>query len=168
MVYFAIVKSHLQYCNTAWGDASDTAIKPLTTMHNRIIRILTFAPFRSRDVQQYYNMLDVMNLNQIYSFEKGKFMYRLVNKKLPSNFEELLSPHTQKTHYNLRSSRNGNIRENFARTNYGFRMMQTSGARLWNHIPNTIRQNETLNIFVDKYKKYILSNQINSEQRAET
>ena len=71
MVYLAVVKSHLQYCNTAWGDAAKTVIKPLRAMQNRIIRILTFAPFLSRNVQQFYKMLEVMDLKQIHHFEKG-------------------------------------------------------------------------------------------------
>ena len=32
MIYSAIVKSHLQYCNIVWGDASETAIKPLISI----------------------------------------------------------------------------------------------------------------------------------------
>ena len=106
-----------------------------------------------------------MNLNQIHQFEKGKFMFRLINKKLPSNFEVLLSPLLQVGPYNLRSNSNGNINESFARTNYGYRMIQTSGARLWNNIPNNTKQCESFKIFVDKYKNHILH--VNGQQSAE-
>ena len=167
MIYSAIVKSHLQYCNIVWGDASETAIKPLTSIQNRIIRILTFAPFRSANVQQYFDMLNVMNLKQIHNFEKGKFMYRLVNKKLPCNFENLWSPLRERTQYNLRSNDDGKINEMFARTNYGYKMIQTSGARLWNSIPTSIKNGESLNIFTTQYKKYLLSDQVSSERSTE-
>ena len=136
-------------------------------MQNRIIRILTFAPFRSRNVQQYFDMLNVMNLKEIHNFEKGKFMYRLVNKKLPSNFDNLCSPLRDGTSYNLRSNNNENITESFARTNCGYRRVQTSGARLWNGIPISIRQSESLNIFVNQYKKYILLEDSNGQQSTE-
>ena len=167
MIYSAIVKSHLQYCNIAWGDASESTIKPLISIQNRIIRILTFAPFRSQNVQQYFDMLNVMNLKQIHSFEKGKFMYRLVNKKLPSNFENLWSPLRERTQYNLRSNDDGKIKEILARTNYGCKMIQTSGARLWNSIPTSIKNSESLNIFTTQYKKYLLPDQVSSERSTE-
>ena len=167
MVYSAVVKSHLQYCNIAWGDASDTAIKPLISIQNRIIKILTFAPFRSRNVQQYYDMLGIMDIQQIHNFEKGKFMYRLVNNKLPSNFENLWSPIQEGVQYNLRSANNGLIKESFARTNYGYRRIQTSGAKLWNRIPLAIKQGDTLNIFVNKYKTHILFEHGNGERSTE-
>ena len=131
------------------GDASVSAISPLVSMQNRIIRILTFAPFRSRNVQQYYDMLDVMNLKQIHYFEKGKFMYRLINQKLPNNFENLRPRPQQRTSYNLRSNNNGDVKESFSRTNYGYKRIETSGAKLWNDIPTTIKQSESLNIFVE-------------------
>ena len=160
MVYLALVKSHLQYCNTAWGDAAETIIKPLKAMQNRIVRILTFAPFLSRNVLQFYKMLEVMDLTQIHQFEKGKFMYRLINNKLPSNFETLRCP-TQVEQYNLRSAANERIPENLARTNYGYKQIKTSGARLWNNIPLEICKSESLNIFVNAYKNHIYPKQGN-------
>ena len=84
----------------------------------------------SRNVQQYYDMLGVMNLEQMHNFKKGKFMYRLVNQKIPSNFENMWLPNGPVNRYNLRSSNTGNIRELFARTNYGLKTIQTSGAKL--------------------------------------
>ena len=163
MVYFAVVKSHLQYCNIAWGDAAKTIIKPLKAMQNRIIRILTFAPFLSRNIHQFYKLLEVMDLKQIHDFEKGKFMYRLMNKKLPSNFETLRCP-TQIVQYNLRSSTNERIPEGLARTNYGCKQIKTSGAKLWNDIPIEIRKSESLNIFINKYKSYINPDLDNNQQ----
>ena len=109
-------------------------------------------------------MLGVMNLHQIHDFEKGKFMYRLTNHKLPNNFDNLWCPIAPRANYNLRSNDNGSIKESFARTNYGYRRIQSSGAKLWNSIPTTIKHCESLNIFVEKYKKYILTDQEEGEQ----
>ena len=136
-------------------------------MQNRIVKILTFAPFRSRNIKQYYEMLNVMDLKQIHDFEKGKFMYRLINKLLPSNFQHLWAPLREGNHYNLRSNTNGNVKEKFARTNFGDKRIQTSGARLWNNIPITIKKSESLSIFVDKYKKYLLPDVSNGQQGTE-
>ena len=49
-------------------------VKAVKALNNRIIQILTFAHFLPRNVQQFYEMLEAMDLKQIHRLEKGKFM----------------------------------------------------------------------------------------------
>ena len=56
-VYHALVASHLQYCNLAWGNAAESVLSPLKKIQNRIIRIISFAPFACHKVQDLYNYL---------------------------------------------------------------------------------------------------------------
>ena len=53
MVYHALVASHLKYCNLIWGNASETALKPLSASQNQIIKITTLAPFSSHNVKNF-------------------------------------------------------------------------------------------------------------------
>ena len=108
-----------------------------------------------------------MNLKQIHCFEKGKFIYRLINQELPNNFENLRPRPRQRASYNLRSNNNGDVKERFSRTNYGYKRIETSGAKLWNNIPTTIKHSESLNIFAERYKKHLLSDQSVGEQSTE-
>ena len=117
-------------------------------------------------MQEYYDILEVMNLEQIHKFEKGKFMFRLVNNKLPSNFCNRWSPVNEHNH-NLRSSSSGNIREQFARTIYGTERIQSNGAKLWNEIPTQIQLCESLNIFVNKYRNCVMGKQDVGQQKTE-
>ena len=152
-VYHAMVQSHLQYCNVAWGDASQANIQPLIAMQNRVIRILNFAPFLSHNIQQYYENLGVMNLKQLHDFEKGKFMYKLINRQLPSNFDNLISANLSNVRQNMRSTENENIRVSVSRTNHGAKLLSCSGALLWNNIPLDLRKSETFNNFAKNFKK---------------
>ena len=41
MVYYSLVYSHLQYCMSSWGSASETTLHPLKIIQKRNIRIIT-------------------------------------------------------------------------------------------------------------------------------
>ena len=43
-VYYALGYTYLRYGNIVWGNAAKTVLKPLETLQNRIIRIMTFVP----------------------------------------------------------------------------------------------------------------------------
>ena len=75
-IYHALVHSHLRYGVTAWGNASKTTIQPLITMINRAIRIMSFAPFGRIDLKPIYNEFRLLNLDQIFTLESAKFMYK--------------------------------------------------------------------------------------------
>ena len=66
-------------------------------------------------------------------------MYKLVNGKLPINFDNILSSIIPDNRLNLRNASYGHLKVNFARTNFGEKMIQTGGVRLWNQIPRDIR-----------------------------
>ena len=53
-VYFALAASHLQYCNLVWGNAAQSILDPLRKIQNRIIRILSFAPFNCHNIKMLY------------------------------------------------------------------------------------------------------------------
>ena len=101
-VYYALVYSHIQYCNLIWGDATETILKPLHTLLNRIVRIMTFAPFQSSNPQQFYDEIEILNLKQIHILEKAKFMFKFKNKKLPSNFDGYFQEAGEHHNYNYK------------------------------------------------------------------
>ena len=66
-VYFALVSSHLSYCNIAWGDANKTTLKPLVKLQNKIIKIISFSPFGTNDTDYLFTNLKLLNLDQIHT-----------------------------------------------------------------------------------------------------
>ena len=44
-VYHALIHSYVRYGIIAWGNSSDSGIQPLSSLINKAIRIMTFAPF---------------------------------------------------------------------------------------------------------------------------
>ena len=158
MVYHALVASHLNYCNLIWGNATESALEPLITLQNRIVKIMTFAPFGSHNVKQIYDELELLNLNQVHKLSKAKFVYKHKNGMLPCNFDNFLSSTESLHSHNLRSSANGNYRQVWGRTNQGCKMIQFDGAKLWNSIPVNIRKVDSLKNFSQIYKIHLLNN----------
>ena len=104
-----------------------------------------------------------MNSKQLHDFEKGKFMFKLRNGLLPSNFDNLVSTDLANERQNMRTTENEGIRVGAFRTIYGAKRLSCSGALLWNDIPLDLRKSETFDTFAKNYKKHLLP-EINSNQ----
>ena len=155
-VYHALVASHLQYCNLTWGNANETVLQPLQTLQNRIIKIMTFTAFACSNIKQIYDDIELLDLNQIHKLSKAKFMYKHKNGMLPSNFDNYLRI-TENSRYNTRSSSSGRYTQVWGRTNKSLKRIQYDGAKLWNAIPENIRNVESLGNFSQIYKIHLLN-----------
>ena len=61
-VYYALVHSYLRYGIVVWGNAIETeCIKPLNSLLDRVVRIMTFAPFRI-NTGPIFNFLKFLNM----------------------------------------------------------------------------------------------------------
>ena len=69
-VYYALGYTYLRYGNIVWGNAAKTVLKPLETLQNRIIRIMTFAPFGRVDLDPVYRDLKILGLPELHFLEK--------------------------------------------------------------------------------------------------
>ena len=153
IVYYALGYSYLRYCNIVWGSASKNILKPLVALQNRILRIMTFAPFGRIDIDELYLKLRLLRLDKIHYLEKAKFMYRYYKNKLPSNFNNYFETQTAVTHsYNLR---NRNPPRQILSI-YAEKMIKYNGPDIWSTIPTEIQNCQSLKSFTDRLKKDIL------------
>ena len=102
-VYYALGYSYLRYGNIVWGCADKSVLEPLVKLQNRIIRIMTFAPFGKVDLDPVYCDLKILGLPEMNFLEKAKFMHKYKNGKLPIIFDEYFQNTEVVSHsYNLR------------------------------------------------------------------
>ena len=73
MLYYSLVYSALQYNITAWGSASNSILKPLNIIHNKIARLLTNSN-KYIKLTTLYRVNDILNISQIFQLQTGKFM----------------------------------------------------------------------------------------------
>ena len=86
-IYYSLGYSYLRYGNIVWGNAANSVLEPLTTLQNRIIKIITFAPFGRVDLEPVYHDLKILGLSEIHFLEKAKLMFKYFNGKLPQAFD---------------------------------------------------------------------------------
>ena len=156
-VYYALVASHLQYCNLVWGNAAESVLGPLKKTQNRIIRVLSFAPYNCHNVNLLYDDLQILNLEQIHKLAKGKFVYKYQAGKLPCNFENYLTNTSDVHSHNLRSSSLSSYVKVAGRTSHSLKMMQYDAVKVWECIPDKIKIMKNLDKFCENYKCYLLN-----------
>ena len=156
-VYHALVYSYLRYGAMVWGHAPESSLQPLITLLNRVIRVMTFAPFGIIDLDPIYKYLNILELPKIIDLETAKFTHKMRNGLLPVNtiadhFEQRPPPiHS----YNLRERRN-ELPNIIYRTEFGDKSIHVTSCRIWNAIPDEIKQIESPSAFKKQYKKHLL------------
>jgi len=89
-VYICLVYSHLQDAIGAWGSVPKTTLNHLNALHNKLIRAMNFASYRSH-VTPLYHQSNLLKIN-IYLLEIAKMMHCLHNGKLPQTFDDYFVP----------------------------------------------------------------------------
>ena len=139
-VYHALIHSYLRYGIIVWGSASATNLNPLEAIMNRAIRIMCFAPFGRINLEPLYEILEILKLNQIYSLEVGKFVFKEKKNLLPVCIAKHFDVRDTAQHgYNLRARnviRGPNL---IHRTLLGEKSIQKRGHEIWMDIPEELR-----------------------------
>ena len=155
-VYYALVHSYLRYGIVAWGNANENVMKPLHSLLNRVVRIMTFAPFRI-DTEPIFNFLKFPNISQIFLLETAKFVFKSKHDLLPINtiakyFERERSSHQ----HNLRN-RNHQvlITPLVLLSSYKKNSLHYRGMDMWRSIPDSLKLSESFNIFKKNFKLYL-------------
>ena len=153
IVYYALGYSYLRYCNIVWGNASKSTSKPLMALQNRILRIMTFAPFGRIDIDNLYLKLQLLDLQKIHYLEKSKFMYKYHNNKLPQNFDNYFQQNEPDPQpYFLRHER----RHYRITSRFSEKMIKYNGISIWNTVSDEIKCCNNIKTFCFKLKKDIL------------
>ena len=152
IIYFALVESHLQYCNIIWGSASEKTLAPLLKLQDKIVRIMCFAQPESSRIEDLYSDLKLLDLNQLNKLAKAKFVYKFKNKKLPKRFDNFLTTQNSHHRYSLRSTNTQEYKCIWGKSNFGMKMLQYEGVQLWNALPDDVRNAESLRNFSKRFK----------------
>ena len=145
-VYYSLVYSYIRYDFFIWGNSSPSAMSSLHTAFHKVLRIMTFAPYGNIDLNPIFEFLQILNLDQIYSLEFGKFLYRSLNSIIPPSslgnyFEE--DPFVNHHSYGLRSRTNNIPTRLVRRTKFAEKSTQINGLKFWNKIPENIRKSDS-------------------------
>ena len=152
-VYNALGFSYLCYGSIVWGNTTKSVLKPLATLQNRIIRIMTFAPFGKVDLDPVYKDLKILGLPEMHFLEKAKLMHKYHNGMLPEIFKDYFQNNATVSHsYNLRRVRP----QQPILSCYAEKMIKHNGVDIWNTVPDKIKTMSNIKTFSFNLKKDIL------------
>ena len=132
MVYNSLAGSYLNYGIISWGTATQTALKKLKSLQNRMVRYITFSPPRT-NVDHKYKALNILTIEQLHFCEIAKLVHSVHNKTSPLVFQDyfLNASHS----HNTRFRHNCQYALPQPRTEKGKRSCKYTGVNIWAKVP---------------------------------
>ncbi len=155
MFIHAFMTSRLDYCNALLGGCSARLINKLQMVQNAAARVLT----RTRKYDHISLVLSTLHwlpIKHCIDFKILLITYKALNGLAPQYLSELLS------HYSpsrpLRSQNSGHlIIPRISKSTASGRSFSCLAPKLWNNLPNTVREADTLCQFKSRLKTHLFN-----------
>lgn len=149
--YQGYILPYIDYGSVTWGSAPGTSIERLAKLQKRAARIILHAEYDTPSMEMF-NKLGWMSVPDRLRYNKAVLTYRAVNNLSPEYISKLLKPMSEVHPLNLRSSDNGSLYVPKARTALYDSSFACSAPRLWNALPQTVKNSSTLSNFKQSLK----------------
>ena len=154
-LYNTMILPYISYCNIIWGNCSSYLLNRIFVLQKRAIRIINNVPpqFNTDSFFQKFKILSVSDINKL---QVAVFMYSYHSNLLPLTFRNLFIFNYAIHNYKTRTSKCLHLplfKYNFSRTTVKF-----TGTKIWNELPNKIKNSKTLNQFRRLFKDFLLTN----------
>ena len=168
-LYYAIIYPFLLYGIAVWGNAPVTHLEPLHILQKKFIRLATYNDTIIYIENKHtlhpslplFHQLCTINIFDIFKLQLGLFVFESINSIGPSN-SIIQFTQTRLTHeYQTRNATRGNLTQESVRTHrYGLKSISYEGTKLWNLIPEEIRNKPNKKLFKYHYKKFLFTSYI--------
>ena len=170
-VYYSLIYSHIIYAIEVWGSACKTEMDKLLVLQKRAMRLMTFndqfpvIPGPLKPTDPIFVKIGTLKIEDVYKYQVSKFIFKCIHRITPENFHNWFNFISDTHGYCTRSKFNAssNTTTNklfipFARTtNYGLKKLTVNGPRIWNALPDCLRNEESLFVFLRKTKSHFIS-----------
>ena len=141
------ILSHLDYCNTVWGNTTKTNLDRLHRLQKRAARLI-FDDYISPS-SELLRKLHWLPFAERVNHNKAVMMYKCMNNRTPSYLQNMFSPQSN-SRYKLRSEEHRNLSVPRPRIEMYKNSFSYSGAKIWNSLPTNVRNSDNLNVFKRK------------------
>ena len=90
-LYTTLIQPYLRYCNTVWGQCSDTLKEKLQCLQNRVARAIAFQRYDEANHRNILNDFEWLNIRHLIDYDLGVLMYKTVNGHGPEIRKEVFS-----------------------------------------------------------------------------
>ena len=149
-LYYTLVYSRIKYGLVVYG-SSDSIIKPIQTLQNQLLKVLTEKPYRY-STNELHNELKVIKVCDIYKQDALSFVFNYYKNKLPSTFDNFFTLFSDIHGYCTRNRNHSFILPQYS-NNFGSSALKVEGVRLWNALDNEIKSKNTIKSFRKSLKE---------------
>lgn len=145
LIYNSLFKSHLDYCNIAWGKSNNNLISQLLVLQKRALRYVANVKSNAH-ADPLYLRYKCLNVRDMTDFNMGIFMYQYTHKSLPCSFENIfqqLQNHDRNLNYVTHRVRSSCLKSNPLNILPVF----------WNSLCLELKRSSTLNVFKKRLYK---------------
>ena len=145
-LYFAFIYSRISYGIEIFGNSSTANLSRMQVIQNKLLK-LVLEMDRMTPTNSLHVNLHLLKVSDIFKVNTIVFVNNSLLKLCPRNFNDYFT--TYMNNYNLR---NTGLRVPYARTVIGSQSVKVQGARLWNDLPDFIKQLR----YQKNFKKHIV------------
>ena len=157
MLYYSLIYPFLTYGVHVWGLTFPTFLTQLFIVQKRAIRIISFSEPKSHS-EPLFKSLNLLKLNDVIESHILSFVYQWSHGLLPPCFSKYFNFTSSVHSYATRQSCNRNLYvASVNNTQYGLRSLKFTGPRLWNSLPTSITNSNSLRIFRKTLKDSMLN-----------
>ena len=157
-IYDSLFMSHIQYGLELWGGISASkGMKRLCGLQKKAVRHVTKSHYIAH-TEPRMKSLGYLKIHDQHLLQCAKLAHDMINNRCPKNLQNQLNLSTDTHSYSLRSASENplGLRENQTRireTKVGFSNL---GPKIWNTIPEKIKQLKGRDSFKNHLKQHIL------------
>ena len=155
-IYYSFTYSILTYGIALWGGLLQNSINPqLQISQNKVVRNLFRPHFPTLSTKELFIKCNLLNVKQIYLHQIGITMFKILHMNdMPFLLQEI---HDLLIYHSYPTRTRNHLHPPFPRVDAIKFNFLYQGITNWNIIPVNIRYSQSLSIFKNKYKRWLLS-----------
>ncbi|KAJ8027459.1 hypothetical protein HOLleu_32608 [Holothuria leucospilota] len=148
-LYNTLILPYLSYCNVVWGSTFPTRIQPLFVLQKRCMRLITnkHRLYHSNPLFVKLRTLSIYNLNRYYT---NIFMYNWLHDNCPLIFKDYFHFRADYHSHDTRYSRD--LSTPLCRLHSSHCNVRYLGVKLWNSLPEDVKDSRSIYTFKRKLK----------------
>ena len=139
-----------------WGQCNETLFDRLQTLQNRAARVIANVSYEAADHSSLLCDYGWLNVHNLILLDLEVFTYKTHKGLAPDGFYDLYHSVTEVHPYDIRSANKGNLQILLTNLRACDKAISVSGARVWNNIPDAIKQAQSLDVFKREFKEYLI------------
>ena len=153
-LYFnAYILPHLEYCNSIWGNCSGELIDKLIKFQKRAARLILDKDL-STPSSELFQQLGWMRFDEMVKYKKCILMYKSLNNLAPAYMSNKFTYSYDIHNLDLRSATNQWLYMPKPKLEIYRKSLSYSGPKLWNSLPESVRNAPTLGSFKQRYLRH--------------